>query len=213
MNNKILIGVIGIVAAVALILGVLAFAPSAALSASGIGPTHYQAENFLQGLFIGVQGQFRLTNAGVVSSTAVGHFGPITQGGTLITSSVSSTLTGAQVCALSLYEASNTAANTIVTLPWATSTTAVANCLSNVGDSRSFNLWNNGTNTLSFATSTNVTISRPFTGTSTLATLMNGTTTPALGNSTSTGAWGRLTMVLAQTSTINYFLTIYGTGQ
>jgi hypothetical protein len=44
---------------------------SGLLGAAGPGPTHYQAENFLQGLYAGVAGQFAVTNTGGVTASSL----------------------------------------------------------------------------------------------------------------------------------------------
>ena len=53
MKNKIIFAVLGVLAVVVIVIGVNYFSQSQSLGAAGIGPNHYQAENFLQGLYIG----------------------------------------------------------------------------------------------------------------------------------------------------------------
>ena len=80
--------VLGVVAVVALLVSVLALTNvsglrseltaafgdlktkvSDSLGAAGVGPTHYQTENFLQGLYAGTVGQFYVDRSGNVSSS------------------------------------------------------------------------------------------------------------------------------------------------
>jgi len=75
MNTKNI--VICVLVGVTLVFGVLYFNASsqlADLGRAGIGPTHYQTENFLQGLYGGTVGQFKVSNAGkiTVASTTYG---------------------------------------------------------------------------------------------------------------------------------------------
>ena len=68
---------IGVLVVLALVFGVLYYQAQsqlADLGRAGIGPTHYQTENFLQGLYGGTVGQFKVSNAGkiTVASTTYG---------------------------------------------------------------------------------------------------------------------------------------------
>lgn len=79
---------IGALAVVALIVSVLCFTSvsglrseigdkvSSALGAAGIGPTHYQTENFLQGAYFGTAGQTFVGSTGTVAFGSSGT--PIT---------------------------------------------------------------------------------------------------------------------------------------
>lgn len=71
------------------------------LGAAGPGPTHYQQENFLQGLYAGQTGQFKLTNAGVLTDSGAVTFsgastlsGATTLSGVVTGSNASSTFSG-----------------------------------------------------------------------------------------------------------------------
>jgi len=75
MNTKNIL--IGVLVVLALVFGVLYYQAQsqlADLGRAGIGPTHYQTENFLQGLYGGTVGQFKVSNAGkiTVASTTYG---------------------------------------------------------------------------------------------------------------------------------------------
>lgn len=61
--------VIGVLAVLVLILGYGQFTGNTMFGAAGIGPNHYQAENFLQGLYAGTTGQLKVTNAGVLTTS------------------------------------------------------------------------------------------------------------------------------------------------
>lgn len=72
MNNKYLIALSVIVALLVVGVGFLFFGGNGNLSASGLGPNHYQADNFLQGLFAGTAGQSKFSNTGVLTLGASG---------------------------------------------------------------------------------------------------------------------------------------------
>ena len=129
---------------------------SASLGAIGPGPTHFQKENFIQGLSVGRTGQFEVQNDGVVSSSAAfrtngalsvsGNFtgatadfsgeleASLVEEGSLATLTQTSTVTisAAQLCdnnVLSFNFGRNQGSST---LPSASST--VADCLTTDGD-------------------------------------------------------------------------------
>ena len=68
--------IIGVLIVTTLIFGGLYFNTSSQLGAAGIGPTHYQTENFLQGAYFGKTGQSKFSNTGTLT---------IGSGGTAIT--------------------------------------------------------------------------------------------------------------------------------
>jgi len=72
--NKIIIGILAVLVVLFGILYFNAQSQLADLGRAGIGPTHYQTENFLQGLYGGTVGQFKVSNAGkiTVASTTYG---------------------------------------------------------------------------------------------------------------------------------------------
>lgn len=144
IKSKILLGVIGAVALVALVFGIVNYADNAQsnLGASGLGPNHYQTENFLQGLYAGPNGQ-----------AGFGSNGALTAGGTILTVTTSTTITAAQFCTTSLL-VDNASQSSTLTLP--TSAQVNATCLPVNGGFRSFYVQNNGSGTVlvGFATST-----------------------------------------------------------
>lgn len=72
----------------------LYFRDSNNLGAAGIGPNHYQAENFLQGLYGGTGGQFVVSNVGALTSSGANALsGATTLSGTN-TLSGATTITG-----------------------------------------------------------------------------------------------------------------------
>ena|SRR3990167_763525 len=73
------------------------------LGGAGIGPTHYQDENFLQGLHAGTSGQLIVSNAGLLTTSGgVTNTGAFTQSGAV---ALTSTLTvGSGGTAVNLYK-------------------------------------------------------------------------------------------------------------
>lgn len=218
--NKLLLVVIGAVALVALCFGVLGYLAShqgPPLGAAGIGTNHYLAENFLQGLYGGTLGQFFVKNTGAVSSSAAfsvsgaatlatTHVGSFAEGGAALSLTTTSTLTGTQLCTSNPITVANTTSTVTLTLPVATDTNTVANCLTTDGDFFRLLVLDNGTNTVKFATSTGDTYSPLMT---------NATNTvPAfqLSNSTGTTANAILTVLRVNSSTDQYFVQTYNNG-
>lgn len=77
-----------------LVFAVLYFSAMGLFGAAGIGPTHYQAENFLQGLYAGTSGQFSVSNTGALTSSGANTLSGATtfSGNTTIQQSASSSL-------------------------------------------------------------------------------------------------------------------------
>ena len=143
MNTKNL--VIGLLVVGVLVFGTLYYLAQSkvsaleALGAAGAGQTHFQAENFLQGLFGGTTGQFRVRNDG--STVTKG----LVQGGTVLSLATTTApyyLSGSEVCGVGLISATSTTkqANMMVVFPAATST--AASCLLSNGDSTSLRVYN-----------------------------------------------------------------------
>ena len=144
MNKNIIIGVL---AAVALVFGVLYFNTANLFGATG--PSHYQQESFIQGLYAGTNRQLSISNAGLLTTsggltvsgilTATGDIrlkSPVITGASSTlsgTGTPTSTLTAAQACDNSLvtFSASTTAASRLI-LP--TADTMFADCLTAIGD-------------------------------------------------------------------------------
>lgn len=75
--------IIAFVSGLALLVAALAYGHSGNLfGASGIGPNHYQAENFLQGLYAGTSGQASFNNAGLLTVIGVSNSSSSWIGGT-----------------------------------------------------------------------------------------------------------------------------------
>lgn len=169
MTNNI-IKVFTVVLAV-LVLGVvgLYFKSSDNLGAAGIGQNHYQAENFLQGLYGGTRGQFVVSNVGALTSSgAMTLSGALTQSGAAtftsgltletirfggiktLASAATTTLTAADVCDTTngMLLFSPKTANSSTTLPSATA--LIADCLDTVGEYKDVLYGNSSTTGSSF---------------------------------------------------------------
>lgn len=64
--NKFLLALAVVALLVSVGAGYLAVKTNGLLGAAGYGSTHYQTENFLQGLYAGTTGQTQVTNGGAV---------------------------------------------------------------------------------------------------------------------------------------------------
>ncbi len=123
------------------------------LGGAGTGYTHYQTENFLQGLYAGTSGQFHvsnsgaITNSGTLAQTGIATFsGASTFASTLQVDSVrygglplnvattTKILSAAEACD---YSAINFAAQAVSsTLRFPSSTAMISDCLSLIGGSK-----------------------------------------------------------------------------
>lgn len=134
--------IIGALAVVVIVLGVNYLFAGTLLGAAGSGPNHTQAENFLQGLFAGVRGQFHLDNSGSLTNSATTTLtgytyvkSPVLSTGitTLTATATTTTLTAAQICAGGGVINWAPPHNSTATLP--TTASLVAACLPSAGDS------------------------------------------------------------------------------
>lgn len=143
---------------------------------------------------------------GAFTNTSSTHVASFVEGGSAVTLTTTSTLTGTQVCQSNPITIANTTATIALTLPAATSTNAVANCLTTDGDFLRFVVLNNGTNTVNLATSTGDLLSGLTLNATSVASF-------ALSNSTGTSAIGVFTLMRVNSSTNQYFFQTYNKGQ
>lgn len=136
--NKIIIGILVVLT---VLFGYLYFNAQSNLGRAGIGPNHYQVDNFLAGLFGGSTGQFKVSDKGKAILGGLEYEIP----------SATVTFTNAQLCSVSFIDYTSSATAAIaaptVTLPAATSTP----CLSTIGDSVKFYVRNTATSSLTLS--------------------------------------------------------------
>lgn len=74
MNKQNLVGALAVVALLVSVFGLYRIGTVTqalnAIGAAGVGPTHYQTENFLQGLYAGTAGQFYVDSTGATRYTS-----------------------------------------------------------------------------------------------------------------------------------------------
>ena len=191
MDNLKLLGVAVLGAVVALVGFMLVGQPvGQLLGGAGIGQNHYQTENFIQGLYAGTSGQFRVTNAGAITTSGAQNNSstltvegatalrstltvtgetrtPLVEMGTvatLTTNATTATLTAAQVCDSNVI-AWSPGASASATLP--TAALVFADCLTTNGDYVSF-LFNDdsatSTNTITIKAAASTTLIGPAAG-------------------------------------------------
>jgi len=119
---------------VSLVLLLVGNTTSMQLGGAGAGPTHFQDENFVQGLHGGTAGQFILKNTGAVSSSAVFSVSGATTFAGAITLSGAKTLSGATttLSAVNLYTGTATSSGVV----FQTDSTSICYLLHMLADGR-----------------------------------------------------------------------------
>jgi hypothetical protein len=109
------------------------------------GETHYQKESFMQGLFFGTTRQANLASDGSLTTSGALNIGALTQGGATLSLSATSTLTASQLCSTRVILMGSATNTPTITLPAASATNAVTNCLDTTGDFLDFVVVNRST--------------------------------------------------------------------
>lgn len=100
--------IIGVLAVVAIVLGVLLLNVTTPYLGS-TGTTHYQQESFLQGLFSGTSRQLSISNAGLLTTSGgITNTGTLTNSGQFTQTSTSSNTGTATMQCLKVYSGATT---------------------------------------------------------------------------------------------------------